>query len=403
MASRRPKIVHLITRLELGGAQQIALFCVEHLDRTRFRVGLWAGEGGILDARAREIGAADVRILPWLVHPIAPVRDVAAVMRLASMLRDVDLLHTHSSKAGMLGRAAARLAGVPGVVHTVHGWSFNDAQPEATRRLYVEAERAAARVTDRIVCVAQSDRDRGLASGIGHASQYRIVRAGIDPSLYVAPPGAREGLRAAIGAAPEDVVVGSIANFKPQKGPLDFVEAARLARLRDRRLRFVFAGDGELRAAVERAIAGADLGGAVHLLGWRDDVPELLAAMDIFLLTSLFEGLPRVVLQAMAASVPVVATDTGGVSEVVVDGETGLLVPPGNPAAAAEAIVALAHDAETRRKFAAAARYRLGDEFDIRRMVRDLEDLYDEVLARTPREEASATSASHLGVASSKH
>jgi len=403
MASRRPKIVHFITRLELGGAQQNTLYCVCHHDRTRFDVGLWAGEGGILDSEARAIEQADVRILPWLVHPIDPVRDAAAVLRLASMLRDVDLLHTHSSKAGILGRAAARLAGVPGIVHTVHGWSFNDVQPAVTRRLYVEAERAAARVTNRIVCVALFDRDRGLASGIGHASQYRIVRSGIDPSLYGAPEGARERLRETLGAAPHDVVVGSIANFKPQKSPLDFVEAARLARLRDPRLRFFIAGDGELRPSAERAIAEAGLGDVVHLLGWRDDVAELLAAMDIFLLTSLFEGLPRVVLQAMAASVPVVATDTGGVAEVVVDGETGRLVPPGNPAAAAEAIVALADDAETRRRFAAAARSRVGDEFDSRRMVRDLEDLYDEVLARTPPEEATATSASHLGAASSKH
>jgi len=403
MARRRPKIVHLITRLELGGAQQNTIYCVETHDRTRFDVGLWAGEGGILDSAARAIDGTDVRMLPWLVHPIAPVRDAIAVGRLASMLRDVDLVHTHSSKAGILGRAAARLAGVPGIVHTVHGWSFNDFQPAATRRLYVEVERAAARVTDRIVCVAACDRDRGLLRGIGHASQYRVIRSGIDPSLYRAPAGARERLRETLGAAPDDVVVGSIANFKPQKGPLDFVEAARLARKQHPRMRFVVAGDGDLRPAAERAIADAGLGGYVHLLGWRDDVAELLAAMDIFLLTSLFEGLPRVVLQAMAASVPVVATDTGGVAEVVVDGETGRLVPPGNPGAAAAAIVDLARDAETRGRLAAAARSRLGSEFDRRRMVRDLEDLYDEILAGAPREGPTATSASHLGDLSAKH
>jgi glycosyltransferase involved in cell wall biosynthesis len=403
MAPRRPKIVHLITRLELGGAQQNTLYCVEHHDRTRFDVGLWAGMGGILDAQARLLEDADVRIVPWLVHPIDPARDALAVTRLASLLRDVDLVHTHSSKAGIVGRAAARLAGVPGIVHTVHGWSFNDVQPVAMRRLYIEAERAAARVTDRIVCVARFDRDRGLSSGIGHPSQYRIVRSGIDPTLYVAPEGAGERVRKALGAGPQDVVVGSIANFKPQKGPLDFVEAARQACLRNRRLRFFIAGDGELRPAVERAIADAGLGDVVHLLGWRDDVPELLAAMDIFLLTSLFEGLPRVVLQAMAASVPVVATDTGGVAEVVLDGETGRLVPRGDPAAAAGAIEALAGDAETRRRFADSARSLLGGEFDSRRMVRDLEDIYDEVLGRQPRSAGAATSLSHLGAASSGH
>ncbi len=403
MASRLPKIVHLITRLELGGAQQNTLFCVEHHDRTRFEVGLWTGAGGMLDGKTQALEETDVRILPWLVREVAPFTDVAAVMRLASMLGGVDLLHTHSSKAGILGRAAARMAGVPGVVHTVHGWSFNDVQPALTRRVYVEAERAAARMTDRIVCVARSDRDRGLAFGIGHDSQYRILRSGIDPSLYGAPPGARQRVREEIGAAPQDIVVGSIANFKPQKGPLDFVETARLARLRDSRLRFFIAGDGELRPSVERAIASAGLRGAVQLLGWRDDVPDLLAAMDIFLLMSLFEGLPRVVLQAIAASVPVIATHTGGVAEIVVDGESGRLVSPGDSSSSADAVVELAGDAEARRRYAAAARSRLGDEFDIRRMVRGLEDLYDDVLARGRRDETSATPASHLGAASFRH
>ena len=403
MTPRRPKVVHLITRLELGGAQQNTLYCVEHHDRGRFAVGLWAGEGGRLDAQARAFRDVDVRIVPWIVHPIAPLRDAAAVWRLASMLHDVDLLHTHSSKAGILGRAAARLAGVPGVVHTVHGWSFNAAQPRLARRAYVEAERAAARVTDRIVCVCRADRDRGLASGIGHSSQYRIVRSGIESSLYAATEEARARARQAIGAAPGEVVVGSIANFKPQKGPLDFVEAARLARARDPRLRFVVAGDGELRPAVESAIARSGLAGCVQLLGWRDDVPQLLAGLDVFLLTSLFEGLPRTVLQAMAASVPVVATDTGGVAEVVVDGETGRLVPPGDPAAAAAAIVALAADPGLRARLAAEARSRLTEEFDIRFMVRDLEDLYDDVLARSRPKTADATAASHLGEAWTKH
>ncbi len=392
MESRRRRLVHLVTRLELGGAQQNTLHCVEHHDRAKYDVSLWSGAGGFLDARAAAIPGADVKLLPWLAHPISPVADAGAVVRLASMLRDVEVLHTHSSKAGILGRAAARLAGTPAVVHTVHGWSFNDVQPAVIRRLYVEAERAAARVTDRIVCVARYDRERGLAAGIGEASQYRIVRSGIDPSQYAAPPAARERIRRSLGIEPDELVVGSIGNFKPQKAPLVFIEAARRASLRDRRLKFLVAGDGELRPAVEGAISGAGLAGVVHLLGWREDVPEILAAMDIFLLTSLFEGLPRSVLQAMAASVAVVATDTGGVREVIADGKTGLLVPPGHPQAAAEAVLVLASDAGLREGFARSARSRLGAEFDIRRLVPDLESLYDEILTGGSQVSARATS-----------
>ena len=403
MASRRPHIVHLITRLELGGAQQNTLYCVEQHDRSRFAVGLWAGAGGMMDARARSIADADVRILPWLVHPVAPWRDLDAVVRLASMMRDVDLVHTHSSKAGILGRVAARLAGVRAVVHTVHGWSFNDVQAAPVRRFYVEAERAAARLTDRIVCVSEHDVASGLSAGIGSPAQYRVLRSGIDPSLYGPVDGARDRLRASIGASPGDVVVGSIANFKPQKAPLDFVEVARLARLQDRRLLFVFAGDGALRSDVEEAIARSGLTGTVHLLGWREDVAEVLAGMDLFVLTSVFEGLPRAVLQAMAASVPVVATDTGGVKEVVIDGETGILVPPAQPSRAAAAIVALAADAPARQRLAAAAKARLGDAFDIALMVRRVEALYDELLQESTAAARGATIESHLGASAPKH
>src|SRR5262245_55962396 len=252
-----PRIVHLITRLELGGAQENTLYCVEHHDRARFEIGLWAGAGGMLDGRARALAATDVRLLPWLRHPIAPGADTAAVLRLAAMLDGVDLLHTHSSKAGILGRAAARLAGTRGVVHTVHGWSFNDTQPPAVRAAYVALERLAAPSTDRIVCVSRADRDRGIALGIGRESQYRVLRSGIERALYRAGPEARERVRAELGFGPKDLVVGSIANLKPQKGPLDFVEAARIASGRDPRLRFFLAGDGELRAAAEERIASA--------------------------------------------------------------------------------------------------------------------------------------------------
>lgn len=404
MASRRPRIVHLITRLELGGAQQNTLYCVEHHDRSRFDVGLWAGEGGILDQQARAVRNADVRVLPWLAHPIAPGRDLVAVARLAAMMTDVDLVHTHSSKAGILGRTAARWAGVPAVVHTVHGWSFNDVQSVPTRRAYVEMERAAARFTDRLVCVSRADRAKGLALGIGHESQYRIVRSGIDPAAYLASAGARERMRSRLGFAPGDVVVASIANFKTQKGPLDFVEAARLAHAQARQLKFFIAGDGELRDEVVRAIGRAGLQEVVTLLGWRQDVPDLLAAADIFLLTSLFEGLPRAVLQAMAASVPVVVTDTGGTAEVVAHGVSGYLVPPGRPREAADAVVRLAGDPAARRSFAASALALLGGEFDIRRMVKDLESIYEDLLGPPPAADSPhATALSRLGAALSKH
>jgi glycosyltransferase involved in cell wall biosynthesis len=378
----RRRVCHLITRLELGGAQQNTLFSVAHHDRSRFEVSLWAGTGGILDGQARAIPDADVRLLPFLRHPISPPSDAVAVVRLAAMLRArrIELLHTHSSKAGILGRLAATLAGTPAVVHTVHGWSFNDTQPPALHRFYVALERLAARRTHALVFVAEADRDRAAALRIGDPARYHLFRSGIDRAQYVAPAGAREATRRALGYGPGDVVVGTLACLKAQKAPLDFVAAAATAARSDPRLRFFIAGDGELRDEVEREIAARALGDRFRLLGWRQDVAEVLSAMDLFALTSRFEGLPRAVLQAMAAGIPVVATAVGGTPEVVRDGVTGRLVPPGEPGAAASAIVALAADPGLRERCVAAARARLGDEFDIRGMVAGLDRLYASLL-----------------------
>src|SRR5262245_60681804 len=241
MPDRRARIVHLITRLDLGGAQQNTLYCARHHDRDRFEVSLWAGAGGRLDDEARAIDDADVRLLPWLLHPVAPAHDAAAVLRLAAMLADVDVLHTHSSKAGILGRAAARLARVPAVVHTVHGWSFNATQGRATRSAYVALERLAAEGTDRLVCVSEADRAMGVALGIGEPQRYRVLRSGIDAELYAHDRGARERVRRELGLSKETILVGSVGNLKAQKAPLDFVDAARRAHARDARLAFVFA------------------------------------------------------------------------------------------------------------------------------------------------------------------
>lgn len=391
----RRRIVHVITRLELGGAQQNTLFSVAHHDRSRFDVHLVAGAGGILDDEARAIRDAGIHLVPWLVHPIDPPRDAIALVRLVALFRELrpDLVHTHSSKAGILGRLAAVLAGVPRIVHTVHGWSFNPTQSPASRRLYVALERAAATVTDRIVVVAASDREKGLAARVGDPRRYRLLRSGIEPEIFEAGAARREATRAALGFGPRDRVVGMVACLKPQKAPLDFVRMADAARRRDPALRFIVAGDGDLRPEVEREIDARGLDGVIRLLGWRRDVPDLLHAMDVFVLTSLFEGLPRTVLQAMAAGTPVVATAADGTSEVVADRITGRLVPPGDPAAIADAVLETLADPGEASARAARARQRLDAAFDIRGMVRALDDAYLDLL----RAASPETSSNRLG------
>lgn len=378
------KVVHVITRLDLGGAQQNTLYCVANHDRSRYRAGLVAGIGGELDGEAVQLADAEITLVNWLRYPISPLSDLAAVFKLKKLLQDrsADVVHTHSSKAGVVGRLAARLAGVPVIVHTVHGWSFNDTQHPLLRRFYIALESWLARKTDCLVTVAAADRDKGLELGIGTPGKYRVIHSGIDIESYRRPASARELTRKELGFQADDLVVGTIACLKDQKAPLDFVAAARMAAEKDARLRFFIAGDGPLRPQVEQAIAAAGLEDKVQLLGWRQDVPELLAAMDIFLLTSLFEGLPRAVLQAMAAGVPVIATGVNGTPEVVIDGETGRLIDPGRPDQAAERVLELAESRQLAGRLAENATARLGEQFEIRGMVRDLDDLYAELLKK---------------------
>lgn len=380
--ARRPRLAHLITRLELGGAQQNTLFCVEHHDRSLFEVSLLSGHGGLLQEEAAAIENARFTLLPYLEHRVSPLRDLWAVVQLARELRRqrIDVLHTHSSKAGIVGRLAARLAGVSAVVHTVHGWSFNPTQPIWRQRLYRCLERLTAPLARRLLVVSTRNRSEGLTLGIGDPGQYRLVRSGIDVAEFSHPRRDRESVRRELGIEPDQRLVGSIACLKPQKSPLDLIAAAAIAHRQSPQMRFVIAGDGGLRSDVERAIREAGLVGVVRLLGWRRDIPDLLHAFDAFLLTSRFEGLPRAVLQAMAAGVPVVATAVDGTPEVVEDGVTGWLVPAGEPRAAAQALLdRFARPAEAALR-ARRARARVDEEFDIHAMVRRLEGIYISVL-----------------------
>jgi glycosyltransferase involved in cell wall biosynthesis len=372
------RIAHVITRLELGGAQQNTLYCVRHHDRSRFEVFLYAGPGGILDQEALQIDDAEVQLLPVLKHPVRPLHDLRALLQLAHHFRrqQIDLVHTHSSKAGIIGRLAARLAGVGAVVHTVHGWSFNPTQPPWLRRLYIMLERIAAARTDRLVTVAGADVDKGLSLGIGHRDQYRVIRSGIDVGEYATRPP-----QPLLPHRSDELRVGTVSCLKPQKDPLTLVRAA--ARVLDQvpRARFYIAGDGDLRSQVEALAGELGISDRLVMLGWIDDVPAFLHDLDIFVLTSRFEGLPRALLQAAAARVPIVATAVDGTPEVISDGDTGLLVAPGNSDQVAAAIIRLARSEELRQRLSGAAYRRVtSGSFEIAQMLAELEEVYQQLL-----------------------
>jgi glycosyltransferase involved in cell wall biosynthesis len=385
--ARRLRVLHVITRLIVGGAQENTILSCALADPSRFEseivCGIETGPEGDLFGMARAHGVS-LTFEPTLVRDPSP-RDSVALGRLVAHMRHgrYDVIHTHSAKAGILGRIAARMIGVKGVVNTVHGWSFHDRQKSIARNFYAGLERLCARLCDVMIVVAERDRADGLALGIGRADQYRLVRSGIEIERYRDVDLSPAAARARCGLPPHAFVVGSVGRLSLQKAPLDLVRAFDvLARVRPDAHLLVL-GDGPLRAEVEREVERLNLRGRVHLPGIRADVPELLRAMDIFALSSHWEGLPRVFPQAMCAALPIVATRVDGAAEAIEEGENGFLVEAGDIARLGERLVLLAENADLRRRLGAKGLGRV-EEFSAGRMVRQLEAIYEAVVAGRP-------------------
>jgi glycosyltransferase involved in cell wall biosynthesis len=375
---RKFNLLHFVTKLELGGAQQSILYALKNFDRNHFRVFLVSGTEGFLVEEALRLPRTQVILLPGLKHPIRPPYDLATLAHLTKILRrhKIDLVHTHSSKAGIIGRVAGRIAGVPAIVHTIHGWSFNDYQRPLERKFYIGLERLTAKFTDRLIVVSATDIDKGLEEGIGRPEQYQMVRCGIEIDKFQYTRINIRKKREELGILSGGPLIGMIACFKPQKAPLDFIRAAGIVNRQFPRANFLLVGDGILRPQIESWIAQMNLNSQVILSGWREDIPEILASIDMLVLSSLWEGLPRVFLQAMAAGKPIVATAVDGAREVILDGVNGYLVPPRQPEKLAEKIMELLTHPRRAKKMGMQGRKLLNSSFDIDHMVRKLEEIY---------------------------
>jgi glycosyltransferase involved in cell wall biosynthesis len=247
------------------------------------------------------------------------------------------------------------------------------------RRLYILLERATQRFTARLIVVSPRDAEKGLSDGIVTPAKYVTIRSGIELARFRQPSRPREAVRAELGIPQDAPVVGTVTRLSLQKAPLDFVNAAAHVAARWPDVHFVVVGDGLLRAEVEARVAALELADRVHLTGLRRDVPDLMHSFDLFALTSLWEGLPRVLPQAMAANLPIVATAVDGNAEAVTDGVNGFLTPPGDPQAMAAAWLRLLDDPSLARRMGKAGQVR-AEEFGARKMVRDIAVLYEALL-----------------------
>lgn len=369
------RILHVITRSEWGGAPRVVQLLATG---TEADAAVACGTGGPLIGALREDGI-EVFEQPHLRRSPGPIADARAFAALYWLLRreSFDLVHCHSTKAGVLGRLAAAAAGVPSVF-TVHGWGFYNTEYGWLAPAIARGERAIAGITEAVVCVSENDHRRGRERNILRRADGHVIHNGIPPLSF---PADRASLGDELAIDPETVVVGAIARLAHQKNPLATLRTGRRLQERGHDTTVVLIGDGPLReecaAYIERH--GFD----AHLLGFHEHALELLVDIDVFLLPSRFEGFPLTVLECLHAGVPVVAHDVGGVAEAVADGETGFVVPAGDEDAFVDRTERLVRDPERRERMGRRARDVARSTYTAERMVERYEAVYTAVLART--------------------
>lgn len=385
------RIVHVITRLIIGGAQENTLLTVDglhhrHGDDVTLITGPAEGPEGDLFGRAERRGLK-VELMPELVRPVRPLTDLTAYRRLRRAIRRLrpEVVHTHSSKAGILGRAAAWHERVPAVVHTVHGLPFGPSESPWKNRLYVALERHSARQCHAIVSVCDAMTEQALAAGVGRPGQYRTVYSGMDVDAFLRPPRPRAEVRRELGLGDDEVAFGTVARLFERKGHDDILAAARGVLAADPRVRFVFIGDGVLR---DRLTADAERLGVRHAFRFvglvpPERIPELLNAVDAVVHPSLREGLARVLPQALLVGRPVISYDVDGAREVVLP-VTGVLLPPRDVAGLGAAILRLAADPALRDAMGREGRRRFTHQFRHETMTDRIRSLYQEVLGPRP-------------------
>jgi glycosyltransferase involved in cell wall biosynthesis len=377
------KITHVITRLIVGGAQENTVATVLGLRQktgveVRLISGPTTGSEGSLESKFADAPEI-LSIVPELVRPIHPLKDFLALSRLEKNFREQkpEIVHTHSGKAGILGRLAAKNAGVPIIVHTIHGPSFGNFQNGLNNFIFRAAEKKASRVTGHFIVVADAMKKQYLAAGIGRVEQYTKIFSGFALEPFLTAKNDLE-LRKKLGIAPDDFVVGIIARLVKLKGHDDlFAVAPELIR-QNPKIKFVLVGDGEYRARFENLARSLKLERHFIFTGLvpPDEVPKFVGIMDALVHLSLREGLPRALPQALAAAKPVVAYDCDGAREVCLDGQTGFLIQPGDLKNLTKKTIQLANDAKLREQFGSRGQQFVKENFAVERMVDSIYNLY---------------------------
>ena len=338
MAKR--KIAFIITQLQLGGAQKSVLYSINNLPKDKFETYLLCGKGGFLDKQAKK-EVKNLYFISSLVRQINPIKDLIAFKDIITTLRKIhpDIVHTNCPKAGILGRIVAKLFTKAKVVHTTHGFVFYEGQNPIKKYFYIFIERFAALFADKMLFVSKKDLQTALEYKITSKKKALLIRAGVVVKTKENLNFDKKKFLEELNLKKDNKVILQVANLKPEKAPLESVKIAQIVCQKYPKAVFLYTGEGPLRKETEILVKQLNLENNFQLIGERKDIDKLLAIADVFMLTSVREGLPMALLEALFMQVPAVCYDIGGIKEVLSNSKNGFLIPPKNSQKAAKSIL----------------------------------------------------------------
>lgn len=375
---RKLKILHVITHLEVGGAQDNTFVTCEYLDKSKYDVTLAVNARGYWSERVYSINKLKLIHIPHLCREIDFRRDILAFWSLYKHIREnrYDIVHTHSSKPGAIARLAAWCLHYPIIIHTIHGFSFHDFMPSWKRFFFILIEKALSVITDKIITVSKLNLRKLVSLRIAPLHKCVNIYSGISFKKFDYGNYHRGKLRRQLGVNNETKIIGMVGRLSYQKSPETLIQALPIVVENIHNIHVVLVGDGELRPMVEDLIKQLLLQEKVTILGFRNDIPSLLKEFDIYVLSSIYEGLGRSLTEAMYCKVPVVATEVEGVPELVKNHETGILVPPDDATFLANGVIYLLEHPDKARIMAQKAHDKVTLNFGIEKMIEDIDELY---------------------------
>lgn len=383
-SNRRFRLLLVITRLTIGGDTNVVLDIASYLNsHPDFEAHLAVGpvpENEVDLTHLAGERAIPTKMIPTLVNRINPWLNLQAILELYAHIHQgkYDIVHTHSSVAGVIGRLAAVTAGVPVIIHHVHGWGLQEDMSKKMRMLYLALERFCAKFTSRIIAVSRPNIEKGLTYRVCEEEKFALIYYGIDLEKFRQQIDRRK-VCLELGLDPECKIVGMIGRLDKQKNPLDFIRAAAIVAKNFPKVQFLIAGDGSLRAECERLIDEVNLRGKFFILGYRNDIDQIMPLLTMTVLSSLWEGLPIVFEESMSAGKPIVANDVDGARDVIINGKSGYLVKPHEPREMADRILELLNNDELCYEMGIIAK-QYSERFSSERMIEEIESLYRELL-----------------------